>query len=108
MPKDYDDSNWRREYQAMKVLSERATFLLNNGAQSWSSAMWLGAMYNDWKKKRDTINLIPKKTKVSINPHSKNGTNQSMNDHSMRPLAQELGGFLLALITISIPFLILL
>ena len=50
MPKNYDDSNWRQEYQSLKVLSERATFLLNNGAQSFASAMWIGAMYNDWKK----------------------------------------------------------
>jgi len=31
-----------------------------------------------------------------------------MNEHSIRPLAQELGGYLLGLLTISIPFLILL
>ena len=60
MPKDYDDSNWRSEYQSMKVLSERATYLLNNGAQSWSSAMWIGAMYNDWKKKKGYNKFDPK------------------------------------------------
>jgi len=60
MPKDYDDSNWRREYQALKVLSERATYLLNNGAQSFSSAMWIGAMYNDWKKIKGYNKFDPK------------------------------------------------
>ncbi len=60
MPKDYDDSNWREEYKSMKVLSERATYLLNNGAQSWSSAMWIGAMYNDWKKIKGYNKFDPK------------------------------------------------
>ena len=44
----------------MKVLSERATYLLNNGAQSWSSAMWIGAMYNDWKKIKGYNKFDPK------------------------------------------------
>ena len=60
MPKDYDDSNWREEYQSLKKLSERATYLLNNGAQSFSSAMWIGAMYNDWKKIKGYNKFGPK------------------------------------------------
>lgn len=60
MKKSYDDSNWRREYLAMKVLSEHATDLLNNGAKSLSGSWYLAAMYNDWKKKKGYDKLDPK------------------------------------------------
>ena len=46
----YDDSNWRQEYQTLKVLTEKQIDLLTNGATSWSGAMYIGAMFQDWKR----------------------------------------------------------
>ena len=66
MKKSYDDSNWRREYQAMKVLSEHATDLLNHGAKSLSGSWYLAAMYNDWKKKKGYHKLDPKENEGQL------------------------------------------
>ena len=44
--------NWREEYQGMKVLSKYQVDLLQNGPKSLAQSWMMGAMHNDWKKKK--------------------------------------------------------
>ena len=74
----YDDSNWREEYKSY-TSNKRHLELLENGAKSLSQSWVLGALYNEWKKIKVTINLIQKKTKDNYNHHLKNLT-KSMSD----------------------------
>jgi hypothetical protein len=52
MNKLFDDSNWREEYQGMKVLSTIQVECLKNGPKSLSQSWMMQAMKNDWKKKK--------------------------------------------------------
>ena len=60
MNKPYDDSNWREEYKEMKLLSKRQLELLDKGPDSLSASWLVGAMYQDWKKKKGYNKLDPK------------------------------------------------
>jgi len=71
MKKNYDDSNWRKEYLTMKVLSEHATDLLKNGAKSLSGSWYLAAMYNDWRKKKGYIDPEPPNCQSSFKDWNK-------------------------------------
>ena len=44
--------NWREEYQGMKSLSKYQVDLLQNGPKSLAQSWMMGAMHNDWKKKK--------------------------------------------------------
>ena len=49
---DSSKDNWREEYQGMKVLSKYQVDLLQNGPKSLAQSWMMGAMHNDWKKKK--------------------------------------------------------
>jgi len=51
MTKPYDDSNWREEYKSY-TSNKRYLELLENGPKQLSQAWILGALYNDWKKRK--------------------------------------------------------
>ena len=51
MNKPYDDSNWREEYKSYTT-NKRYLELLENGPKSLSQAWLLGALHNDWKKRK--------------------------------------------------------
>ena len=55
----YDDSNWREEYKAY-TSNKRHLELLENGPNSLSSSLILGALYNQWKKMKGYDKLDPK------------------------------------------------
>ena len=44
--------DWRKEYLGMKMHSKYQTELLENGPKSLSQSWMMGAMYNDWKRKK--------------------------------------------------------
>ena len=44
--------DWRQEYLGMKVHGKYQTELLENGPKSLSQSWMMGAMYNDWKRKK--------------------------------------------------------
>ena len=46
----YDDSNWREE--SIPYYSGNKVELLLNGPKSLSQSWMMGAMYNEWKKKK--------------------------------------------------------
>ena len=50
--KPYDDSNWREDYLGYKHVTKRQRELLENGAKSLSQSWLLGAMHNDYKRKK--------------------------------------------------------
>ena len=47
----YDDSNWREEYKSY-TSNKRYLELLENGPKQLSQAWILGALYNEWKKRK--------------------------------------------------------
>ena len=49
--KSYDDSNWREEYKNY-TSNKRYLELLENGPKSLSQAWLLGALHNEWKKRK--------------------------------------------------------
>ena len=51
MTKPYDDSNWREEYKSY-TSNKTHLELLENGPKQLSQAWILGALYNDWKKRK--------------------------------------------------------
>ena len=51
MNKPYDDSNWREEYKQY-TSNKRYLELLENGPKQLSQAWLLGALHNDWKKRK--------------------------------------------------------
>ena len=50
--KEYDDSNWRKDYAENFCNNKRHLELLENGPKSLSQAWLLGALHNEWKKIR--------------------------------------------------------
>tara|TARA_B100000427_G_scaffold288510_1_gene263701 strand:- start:225 stop:497 length:273 start_codon:yes stop_codon:yes gene_type:complete len=44
--------DWRQEYLGMKAHGKYQTELLENGPKSLSQSWMMGAMYNDWKRKK--------------------------------------------------------
>ena len=50
--KEYDDSNWSKDYAENFCNNKRYLELLENGPQSLSQAWLLGALHNEWKKIR--------------------------------------------------------
>ena len=44
--------DWRKEYLGMKMHSKYQRELLENGPKSLSQSWMMGAMYNDWKRKK--------------------------------------------------------
>ena len=59
MVKNYDDSKWREEYKNY-TSSKYELDLLNNGPKSLSQSWMMGAMYNEWKKRKGYNKLDPK------------------------------------------------
>ena len=47
--KPYDDSNWREE--SLPYHSGKQADLLREGPKRLSQSWWMGAMYNQWKKR---------------------------------------------------------
>ena len=47
-----DPHAWRLEYIEMMPLSKYQLDLLERGPQSLSQSWYVGAMYNDWKRKK--------------------------------------------------------
>jgi len=52
MNQEDDPHAWRKEYMGMKVLSKMQLELLENGPKSLSQSWLVGAMHNDWKRKK--------------------------------------------------------
>ena len=50
--KEYDDSNWRKDYAENFCNNKRYLELLENVPKSLSQAWLLGALHNEWKKIR--------------------------------------------------------
>ena len=50
--KEYDDSNWRKDYAENFCNNKRHHELLENGPKNLSQAWLLGALHNEWKKIR--------------------------------------------------------
>ena len=48
--KPYDDSNWREE--SLPYYTGKQEELLKNGPKSLSQSWILGAMYNEWKRRK--------------------------------------------------------
>ena len=48
--KEYDDSNWRKDYAENFCNNKRYLELLENGPKSLSQAWLLGALHNEWRK----------------------------------------------------------
>ena len=46
------EENRREEYQGMKHLAKYQVDLLQNGPKSLAQSWMMGAMHNDWKKKK--------------------------------------------------------
>jgi len=44
--------DWRQEYLGMKVHGKYQTELLENGPKSLAQSWMMGAMHNDWKRKK--------------------------------------------------------
>ena len=44
--------DWRQEYLGMTAHGKYQTELLENGPKSLSQSWMMGAMYNDWKRKK--------------------------------------------------------
>ena len=60
------DENWREEYQGMKRLSKYQVELLQNGPKSLSQSWMMGAMHNDWKKKKGIKDPEPPNCQSSL------------------------------------------
>ena len=58
MNKPYDDSNWREEYKGWTT-NKRYIELLENGPKQLSQAWLLGALHNDWKKRKGYDQVDP-------------------------------------------------
>ena len=58
MNKPYDDSNWREEYKGWTT-NKRYLELLEHGPKQLSQAWLLGALHNDWKKRKGYDKLDP-------------------------------------------------
>jgi len=52
LPQEDDPHAWRKEYMGMKVLNKHQIELLENGPKSLSQSWLVGAMHNDWKRKK--------------------------------------------------------
>ena len=52
MNQEDDPHAWRKEYMGMKRLSKMQLELLENGPKSLSQSWLVGAMHNDWKRKK--------------------------------------------------------
>ena len=48
--KPYDDSNWREEFKASRMLSKLQIEVLEQGPRSLAQSWMLGAMKGEWKK----------------------------------------------------------
>tara|TARA_B100000287_G_scaffold233276_1_gene219646 strand:+ start:1099 stop:1347 length:249 start_codon:yes stop_codon:yes gene_type:complete len=61
-----DPHAWRHEYINMKVLSKYQMELLENGPKSLSQSWVVGAMYNDWKRKKGIKDPEPPNCQSSL------------------------------------------
>ena len=65
MTERYDDSNWREEYKGY-TSSRYELDLLENGPKSLSQSWVVGAMYNDWKRKKGIKDPEPPNCQSSL------------------------------------------
>ena len=70
--------NWREEYQGMKVLSKYQVDLLQNGPKSLAQSWMMGAMHNDWKKKKGIKDPDPPDCQSSLQEFYKNMKDQGV------------------------------
>ena len=70
--------NWREEYQGMKVLSKYQVDLLENGPKSLAQSWMMGAMHNDWKKKKGIKDPDPPDCQSSLQEFYKNMKDQGV------------------------------
>ena len=81
MDKNDDDSNWREEYRGMKVLTKYQVDLLENGPKSLAQSWAMGAMHNDWKKKKGIKEPDPPDCQSNLKDSLKK-FNEIYDDHS--------------------------
>ena len=72
------DQNWREEYQGMKVLSKYQIDLLQNGPKSLAQSWMMGAMHNDWKKKKGIKDPEPPDCQSSLEEFLKSQRDQGI------------------------------
>ena len=70
--------NWREEYQGMKVLSKYQVDLLQNGPKSLAQSWMMGAMHNDWKKKKGIKEPEPPNCQSSLEEFLKSHKDQGI------------------------------
>ena len=70
--------NWREEYQGMKVLSKYQVDLLQNGPKSLAQSWMMGAMHNDWKKKKGIKDPEPPDCQSSLEEFLKSQRDQGI------------------------------
>ena len=70
--------NWREEYQGMKVLSKYQVDLLQNGPKSLAQSWMMGAMHNDWKKKKGIKEPEPPNCQSSLEEFLKSQKDQGI------------------------------
>ena len=59
MRQEYDDSNWRKEWENY-TSNKKELELLKNGAKSISQGWYLGALYDRWKRMKGYNKFNPK------------------------------------------------
>ena len=72
------EENWREEYQGMKVLTKYQVDLLKNGPKSLSQSWMMGAMHNDWKKKKGIKDPEPPDCQSSLQDFYKSMKDQGV------------------------------
>ena len=70
--------NWREEYQGMKVLSKYQVDLLQNGPKRLAQSWMMGAMHNDWKKKKGIKEPEPPNCQSSLEEFLKSQKDQGI------------------------------
>ena len=72
------EENWREEYQGMKHLTKYQVDLLQNGPKSLAQSWMMGAMHNDWKKKKGIKDPEPPDCQSSLQEFYKNMKDQGV------------------------------
>ena len=62
MNKDFDDTNWKQEILGSLEFNQSkfASKLIKNGAKSFMQSIYLGDLYNRWKKLKGQDKFNPK------------------------------------------------
>ena len=75
---DSSPENWRVEYRGMKHLSKYQVDLLENGPKSLAQSWMMGAMHNDWKKKKGITDPEPPDCQSSLEEFLKSQRDQGI------------------------------